>query len=137
LDEAFASSFRRVRRRILFGNAVFFGAGILSAGDVYYLSRSSSPGLLPTYGFALLFGIILGTHPVLSYVLSRCIGKWHVDRCPFCHRPIWDNMVVAIQTALLQRCPKCGESLRWRKGFEVMPAVTEERATANSKDMQL
>ena len=93
------------------------------AADCHYLERARPPGIVPTYCFAVLFAVILGTYPVMSYVLTRCLRRWpDVIWCPFCRRPLWDNTIVATNTALLQRCPRCFESLRWRRGFPVEPA---------------
>src|SRR3954470_3398555 len=119
MDQLFAEYFQRVRRRVLLIDFIFLVAGVSLAADVYYLSKASPPGFFATYGFAVLFGVILGAHPVLAYVLTRCVRRWNIGSCPLCHRPIWSNSIVATQTALLQRCPHCFESLRWRQGIPV------------------
>ena len=124
MDHTFALNFHRIRRRVLWANAIFVTAGIAFAADVWYLSGASVPGNIPTYGIAVLFSIILGTHPVLSYVLTRCINRWQVGNCPHCGQTLWDETHKQIQTALLQRCPRCDQSLRWRqrpRGFPVIP----------------
>src|SRR4051812_39571605 len=105
MDKAFAANLRKTRWRYLAFDGVFLIAGILGAIDCYHLSNSSAPGPLPTYGFVVLFAFIMATLPTKAYVLTRCIKRWHVDICPYCHRPLWQPAATALQTAIFLRCP--------------------------------
>jgi hypothetical protein len=135
MDETFAASFQRVRRRVLLFNLGVLSAGLAGLADIYHLSTASRPNDIAVYGFACLFAIVFGTYPVMSYVLTRCIRRWNVGTCPQCHQPIWDNTIVATETAISQRCPRCGESLQWRQGFRVMPAP-EDAARRGRSEMR-
>lgn len=132
MTEEYARNVRRVRFRVLLCTFIFFVAGLALFASVYYLERAGSPGFLQTYGFAVLFGVIMGTLPVMSYLMTRALRRSpEVARCVHCGHSMWDNTFVAIQTALLNRCPRCFKSLRWRSGFDVQPRDTSDPGKPN------
>lgn len=108
---AFELGFEKARRQVLVCTAIFFGAAALGLADGYYLSKAQTPGIIPTYAFAVFFGIIIGTFPVMAYLVTQTIKRMNAGACPYCQYPIWHFTTVAIMTATLKRCPRCFKRL--------------------------
>jgi hypothetical protein len=124
MDDTFATIFARIRRIVLICFFVFFVAAVALFADCYYLSRASPPGFLATYAFAVLFGFVLGTLPVMSYLIARALRtSTSANLCPYCHRPLWWHLDWAF-TAAFRRCPACFRLLKTSRGFPVIPPVT-------------
>jgi len=117
----FAAGFQKVRRRIALFHLIFFTAGVGSAMDCFYLEHAATPQIIPTYGFAVLFGVVMVTFPLMTYLLNRWIRKLQIGNCPHCHCTLWDSTTTATMIVILQRCSLCGGSLRVTRGFDVQP----------------
>jgi hypothetical protein len=128
MNEEYARNVRGVRFRVLLCALIFVVAGVGGIADALYLERATPPlSVVPTYGFAILFGVMMAAIPTMSYLLTRALRRAPGAMCCIhCGRTMWDNTIIAIQTAVLNRCPWCYKSLKWRRGFDVQKPETAD-----------
>ena len=110
-----------IRKRVLAFTAVFFAAGGALALLVFHVSDArQDPGPI-VYLFPVLFAVVLGTYPLLTYLLNRWIRRLRVADCPRCGQFLWLSEYNAIVIALWPRCPRCGERLGSATGERCAP----------------
>src|SRR5436305_9483285 len=98
--------FAGARRRVLLLYFIFGVGGVGGATDCYYLSHAAAPEAIATYGFAVFFGIVFLSFPVLSYVLTQYLKRNpNAALCPRCQKALWWNTLICFQTSVTKRCP--------------------------------
>jgi hypothetical protein len=134
MEDKFAQGFAGARQRVLLLYFIFAVGGLGGAADCYYLSHVGAPGAIATYGFAVFFGIIFVTFPVLSYVLTQYLKRNpNAALCPICKKELWWNTIVCFQTAVIRRCPNCYKSLVAYRGVP-LDSTSQASATPNTED---
>ena len=111
MPHSFGDNLWIVRKRVLAFTAVFFAAGGLLALLIFRVSDAKQdPGPI-IYLFPVLFAVVLGAYPLLTYLLNRWIRRLHVADCPNCGNFLWLSEYNAIVIAVWPRCPRCGHRL--------------------------
>jgi hypothetical protein len=100
-----------VRKRVLAFEAVFFVAALTGALLAWHVSDAKSDPGPVVYLFPVVFAVVLGTFPTLTYFLNSWIKRFNVTHCPGCGTFIWPTTIQALQVAMIPRCPRCWKHL--------------------------
>jgi hypothetical protein len=107
----FAERLWTIRKRVLaFEMAFFAGGGYIMLGIFCVTHWNADPAWIMAV-FPPGLAILLGTFPLLAYLLNRWIRQFGVTSCPACGTFLWPTTIHALQIAAIPRCPHCWTSL--------------------------